>query len=224
MEQELKDYLKAERHQRKKERVSYPNGYYQRDLDTELGVIKEISVPRSRDGKFKTKVFKSYQRQKQPINNSIKEMFIQGVSPRQIGNILEPFLGKRICSVQSVSNIVKELDSEVERFHQRPLEDKYTYLFWEGIYLSKKKAIGAKKKPVLVAYGITKKGKRELIDYRQANSESEGAWFFLLDYLYHRGLRGNSLKLILTDGCSGLLAALDLVYPIQIDNDAGPTR
>jgi hypothetical protein len=30
----------------------------------------------------------------------------------------------------------------------------------EGIYLSKKKAIGATKKPVLVAYGITKKGKR----------------------------------------------------------------
>jgi transposase-like protein len=64
MEQELKDYLKAERYQRRQERVSYRNGYYKRDLDTELGVIEEISVPRSRDGKFKTKVFESYQRQK----------------------------------------------------------------------------------------------------------------------------------------------------------------
>jgi transposase-like protein len=78
MEQELKDYLKAERHQRREERVSYRNGYYKRDLDTELGVIEEVSFPRSRDGKFKRKVFESYQRRQEAVNNSIKEMFIHG--------------------------------------------------------------------------------------------------------------------------------------------------
>jgi hypothetical protein len=35
----------------------------------------------------------------------------------------------------------------------------------DGIYLSKKKAIGATKRPVLTSYGITEEG-RELIDYR----------------------------------------------------------
>jgi transposase-like protein len=62
-------------------------------------------------------------------------MFIHGVSTRQVSDVLEPLLGKRICSAQTVSNIV-------------------TYLFLDGIYLSKKKAIRATKKPVLVAYGI----------------------------------------------------------------------
>lgn len=213
MKQELKTYLNAGRHERKEERVSYRNGCYERSLDTELGVIEGLSIPRSRDGGFKTKVFESYQRRQEAVNDSIKEMFIHGVSARQVGDVLEPLLGKKICSAQTVSNIVKELDSEVETFHKRPLEDKYTYLFLDGIYLSKKKAIGTTKKPVLVAYGITMEGKRELIDYRQANSESEGAWFSLLDDLYHRGLRGNNLKLIITDGCKGLLAALDMAYP-----------
>jgi transposase-like protein len=46
-------------------------------------------------------------------------MFIHGVSTRQVKEVLKPLLG-----AQTVSNIVKELDREVEKFHQRRLEDK----------------------------------------------------------------------------------------------------
>ncbi len=70
-----------------------------------------------------------------------------------------------------------------------------------------------------MALGITPDGKRELIDFRQAFSESQAEWEGFLNDLYRRGLKGETLKLIVTDGGSGLKAALPLVFgqiPVQL--------
>ncbi|MBI4307308.1 MAG: transposase [Chloroflexi bacterium] len=66
---------------------------------------------------------------------------------------------------------------------------------------------------MLCAYGITSKGQRDLISFRQATAESEAQWEAFLGDLYDRGLRGRALRLITTDGCPGLHRALDTVYP-----------
>lgn len=85
--------------------------------------------------------------------------------------------------------------------------------------LKRKTGLGAQKRPVLVALGILPDGKREVIDFRQVHSESQASWESFLNDLYRRGLRGEALKLIVTDGGSGLKAALPLVYgqvPVQL--------
>jgi len=66
---------------------------------------------------------------------------------------------------------------------------------------------------VLCAYGITAEGAREMLSFRQAHAESEAQWEAFLRDLYGRGLRGDSLALIATDGCPGLHKALETVYP-----------
>jgi transposase-like protein len=66
---------------------------------------------------------------------------------------------------------------------------------------------------VLVAYGITTDGRRELLDYRCVQSESAAEWERFLGSLEARGLRGSNLKLIITDGGTGLKAALPMVFP-----------
>ena len=52
-----------------------------------------------------------------------------------------------------------------------------------------------------------------MISFRQVPSESEAQWEAFLQGLYQRGLGGNRLRLITTDGCAGLHRALDMVYP-----------
>src|SRR5262249_22295580 len=47
----------------------------------------------------------------------------------------------------------------------------------------------------------------------RSQGESQAAWEGLLEDLYRRGLQGQKLKLIVTDGCPGLRAALQTVYP-----------
>ncbi len=46
-----------------------------------------------------------------------------------------------------------------------------------------------------------------------ARNESETEWFGFLNSLYQRGLAGKGMRLVITDGGKGLLAALDMVYP-----------
>jgi putative transposase len=116
-------------------------------------------------------------------------------------------------SAQAVSRIVRSLDAEVGHFHQRRLGDDYQYLFFDGITLKVKGTAGVKKRMVLCAYGITAKGLRELVSFRQATGESEAQWEAFLRDLYKRGLEGKQAQLVTTDGCPGLHQALDTVYP-----------
>ena len=71
-----------------------------------------------------------------------------------------------------------------------------------------------RRRVVLVAYGITAQGRREVIAYQFAhNGESEACWTEFLQDLYQRGLQGQHLRLIVSDGGKGLAAALPLVFP-----------
>jgi transposase-like protein len=213
MEDEVMDYVGiSRRYQRCEQRATQRNGYYERDLETELGLVRELEVPRTRDGGYRPKVFKRYQRRREAVNDSIKDIFLAGVSTRRVGEVLKPLIGANPSS-STVSQVVKSLDTEVRRFHHRVLWDRYRYLFLDGLTVRLKTALGVRKRLLLVAYGIRKDGRKELIAFRQARSESEEEWESLLNDLYRRGLEGESLELIITDGAPGLHAAIDMVYP-----------
>lgn len=126
--------------------------------------------------------------------------------------VLKDLLQARI-SASAVSVITKQLDHQVQLFHRRLLKDEYVYLFLDGVVKKVVSCGKAVKKVVLVAYGIRRDGHREVIDYRIAKSESEAEWTRFLNDLYQRGLHGEQLRLIITDGGRGLLAALDMLYP-----------
>ena len=212
MEEELVEQLRAGRYRRTELRRGYRNGYRERGLLTEMGLVEQLKVPRDRDGLYQPGVVERYQRRQQKVNELIKESFLAGVSTRRVGEVLAPVLGE-VLSPQTVSRIARSLDAEVCRFHNRPLTDHYRYLLLDGVSLKVKSPTGVKKRLVLCAYGITPEGQRELVSFRQAWAESEAQWEAFLRDLYSRGLEGKSLRLVVTDGCPGLHRALDTVYP-----------
>ena len=212
MEGELLEQLSAGWYRRTESRRGYRNGYRYRDLLTELGMVEHLRVPRDRDGAYLTEVLPRYQRRQEQVNETIREMFLTGVSTRKVQEVVRPLLGATI-SAQTVSRITRSLDGEVRRYQSRVVSDSYLYLLLDGIVLRVKGAKEVTRRLVLCAYGITAGGHREMVSFRQANSESEAAWEAFLRDLYDRGLRGSSLMLISTDGCPGLHRALDTVYP-----------
>lgn len=211
MESELLEQLQATRYQRVGSRKGFRNGYRHRNLITQYGWL-ELRIPRDREGKYQPEFLRQYQQRTAEVDKLIRDIFLSGVSTRQLGKVLAPILGKEI-SPQTVSRVVSSLDSEVKLFHSRLIVDNYAYLFLDGITLKVKGVSGVKKRLMLCAYGITLQGKRELISFRQAPSESEASWEMFLRDLYERGLRGKELKLAVTDGCAGLHQALDTIYP-----------
>jgi len=191
------------------------NGSYPRHLLTEIGDLL-LRVPRTRTFNARLLV-KRFARRTFPIERLILLCFLYGLSTRKVGQALLSILGERI-SHSTVSQIGKQLDRAVEAYHQRPLSDTYEVLLFDGIVMKRKTGMGAQKRSALVALGIRPDGKKEVIDFRQVHGESQPAWEAFFCDLYHRGLEGHSLKLIVIDGGKGLLAALPLVYgdiPIQ---------
>lgn len=186
------------------------NGHYRRHLLTELGDI-ELAVPRTR--RFcPTGVVRAYARRSAEIDRTILAGFVLGLSTRKIGEVLLALLGRPV-SAATVSAVAKTLDGAVAAFHRRPLKNTYKALLLDGVVLARKTGMGALRRPVLVALGLRPDGKKEIIDFRLAASESAAEWDTFLSDLHRRGLTGQGLDMICVDGGTGLLASLPFAYP-----------
>lgn len=199
----------------KEETADRRNGYYRRSLMSELGDI-ELHVPRTRRYCPK-EVLRAYARRSREIDRLILAGFVLGLSTRKLGEVLLCLLGRPV-SAATVSRVAQSLDAAVAAFHARPLKSCYRALMLDGVVLSRKTGAGALRRPVLVAMGLRPDGKKEIIDFRLAGSESAAEWEKFLTDLYKRGLTGQGLDMICVDGGAGLLATLPLVYdkiPVQ---------
>lgn len=211
LEEELSARLLATRFKRTEKRRGYRNGGYRRHLLTRWGVI-DVWMPRARQAQPPSAVLGRFQRRQGDVDQLIRQAFLRGISTREVGEVLEPVLGAR-PSAQTVSRVTQALDSAVRRFHWRGLPDDIRYLLLDGVTMKVKQPGGVAKKLVLTAYGIRANGRRVLLDFRIGQSESQAQWEAFLEDLFRRGLEGSQLRLIATDGCPGLAAAIAVVYP-----------
>lgn len=186
------------------------NGHYTRWLLTALGEIR-LCVPRSRALSV-ADFLGRYARRERAVDRLILGCFVLGLSTRKVGEALLPLLGERV-SPSTVSRVAQVLDQAVAAFHRRPLANHYRVLVLDGVVLSRRTGGGALRRPVLVALGIRLDGRKEVIDFQLAPAESRAAWEGFLTDLERRGLTGETLALVVTDGGAGLLAALPLIYP-----------
>lgn len=214
-------WVEVEWHRPAAERKTHRNGYYVRKRwATPLGQLQDVRVPRCRDAGLTGHMFTRLQQHRESLSESVVDMLLAGVSTRRVGELLERIIALPVSAGQ-VSRLARRLDAEVRAFHERPLEDHYQYLIFDAIHLKArgpKRLIETRKRRsrrrvVLVAYGVTRAGIKEIIDFRVAKSESEAAWTAFCASLLRRGLAGRELRLITTDGNAGLIAAVETTYP-----------
>lgn len=205
-------YVVAESYEREKEkRRGYRNGYYVRDFVTRLGTLR-LKIARSRDRSFRPPGLERFQRRAPEVMMLIREAFLRGISTRQVGRVVAILTGEAV-SAQTVSKVARSLERLVKAFQQAPLKDEWVYLFLDGVSLKVRRPAGRQRVQMLVAYGVRADGSRQLLGFLRSRGESQAAWEGLLMDLYRRGLEGRNLQLIITDGCEGLAAALQTVYP-----------
>jgi len=209
---EFRGYIGASRYQRREGRQDYRNGQRTGHLMTTWGFIEDIRVPRSRSNGFQPQSFERYKRVHRRVDQGVLKMFLMGVSTRKVGDVLQALFDYGL-SGSYVSKVAKKLDEEVKRFFDRSLDDDFIYLFLDGVVMKVREVSRSVKRIVLVAYGIRADGSRELIDFRVGKHEGKGSWASFLKNLQVRGLKGSKLKLIISDGSPGLLAATEEVFP-----------
>ncbi len=210
-EQERDLYMVSRRYVRSAQRQDYRNGYYERDFVTKFGTLR-LRVARTRKRGFLPAVMAKFQRRAEDVTLLIREAFLRGISTRQVGRVVATLTGEAV-SPQTVSRITRSLDEVVEQFHRARLTDDYAYLFLDGVSLRMRRPAGRKRVHMRVAYGVRQDGTRHLLAFWRSRGESQADWEGLLTDLSRRGLEGNKLLLIVTDGCAGLAAAIQTVYP-----------
>jgi transposase-like protein len=184
------------------------NGSYVRHVLTGLGDII-LSIPRAR--LFSPKgVIAAYARRVKEIDQLILTCFLLGLSTRKVGIALLSILGEKV-SPQTVSRVAKTLDEAVRAFHRRRIMIPFRALILDGIVIKRKTGAGTLSRPVLVALCIRHDGKKEVIDFRLARSESGAEWSVFLTDLINRGLA--QPEVICADGGEGLISILPEVYP-----------
>jgi len=171
-----------------------------------------LRIARTRGKAFLPRGLEKFQRRAEEVALLIREAFLRGISTRQVGRVVATLTGE-VVSAQTVSKLTRDLDEVVRQFHQARLQDEWSYLFLDGVSLRVRRPSGRKRVQMLVAYGVRADGSRQLLAFLRSEGESQQAWEGLLNDLYQRGLEGKKLALIVTDGCPGLAAAIQTVYP-----------
>lgn len=202
----VKEQISADRYERTPNRKDYRNGSYTRSLTTKFGHIEDLEVPRLRHGAVAQDALDRYERIHEDVDRAIGQLFLAGVSTRRLKGIAKELFGRSV-SAQTVSKATESLDEELERYRTAELDDDYEFLFLDGIH-DKVREIGVEKKVMLCALGVRQDGTKKILSFRLVDQEDEAVWSAFLVELKARGLKGDHMKMITTDGQPGLLKAL----------------
>jgi putative transposase len=209
LEAEMDEAVGAQKGERTESRVGYRSGSYTRTLVTRVGKLI-LRVPQDRQGRFRTEVFERYQRSEKALVTALAEMYVQGVSTRKVKEITEELCGHEF-SAATISRVTAQLDEELERFAQRPLEEEYPYLVLDARYEKIRESGVITSQAVQVAIGINWEGRRCVLAVELANRESESSWKEFLLKLKQRGLRG--VVCVISDDHAGLRKSIPEVLP-----------
>ena len=120
--------------------------------------------------------------------------------------MLQEMCGLDVSSA-TVSRVAAELDERLSAFRARRLDHtEWAYLMVVARYEKVRVDGRVVSQGVLTVVGFTAGGRREVLDWRVADSESEASWGGLLRDLKDRGLAG--VRLVVSDAHGGIRAAL----------------
>ena len=204
LEEEVTAFIGALPYERNEQRRDQRNGHYRRDLETTMGQIADLPVPRTRGG-YHTQVFERYHRRRDELDTAMGQMFVDGVSMAKVGQVVETLTGSK-PSASTVSRVFHTLESEYREWKQRRVEERYAYAFAEGTYFTVIYNDEGCKMPILAVVAITETGEREVLAFQVGDRENEQAWKDLFEDLKARGVK--EIGLWISDGNKAMLNAI----------------
>lgn len=102
LEEEVTAFIGAAPYERNQERRDQRNGHYTRHLETTVGQVANLPVPRTRGG-YQTHLFERYHRRRDELDGAIGEMFVKGVSTAKVGEVIETLTGSHPSAISGLT-------------------------------------------------------------------------------------------------------------------------
>jgi putative transposase len=211
LEHEQGEVLGRGRYEPCRERPGYRNGYENGTLKTAEGVLR-VKVPqiRGQDEPYRSHLWSQVATTSEVLKQLIVEMYVGGMSQRDIEYSLEKALGQFVLSKSTVSELSDTLTEEYEAFRTRDLSgETVAYLFIDTVYEPLRR--WGNKTGVLCVWAICEDGRKVLLSLSTTNSESYESCVEVLRDLGKRGMP--TPVTITTDGAVGLTKAVDAMWP-----------
>jgi putative transposase len=211
LEEEQAAALGRGRYEARGERPGYGNGYEPGTLKTAEGVLR-VHVPqiRGREAPYRSALWSTVAATSDVLKRLSVEMYVGGMSQRDIAYGLEKALGQFVLSRNTVSELSATLSEEYEVFRPRDLRGApVASLFIDTVYEPLRR--WGNKTGVLGVWAICEEGRKVLLSLSTTNSESYESCLEVLRDLVKRGL--HPPVTITTDGAVGLTKAVDTMWP-----------
>ena len=213
LEREVEDFLGRGHYRRGARRKNgWRNGYEPGKVKTADGLL-ELALPqlRATEEPFHSQLVHSFRKGSDILRQLVTQMYVRGMSTRDVEQMFIQAIGQRVLSRSSVSRVTRCLQKEFDTWKKRDLSGlKVVYLFLDAIYLALRQGI-KEKESVLCAYAILENGKKVLLHLALGSRESYDSWLSFLHDMMARGL-GEPL-LVTSDKHKGLRKAIRQVFP-----------
>lgn len=199
LDAEADEITGAARYERTGDRKAYRVGHYERDLTVKAGTVT-LKVPKLKGALFESAVIERYRRREQSVEEALIDMYLAGVSTRQVDDISRLLWGERMPS-QTLSDKLKGVYAQIDEWRNRPLERSYPYLFVDGVWHKRTWGGSVENVSVLVAIGVDDTGHREVVGVAEGMKEDRASWEQFVRSLIERGLRG--VRCLCSISCCG---------------------
>ena len=184
------------------------NGTYERTVQTSFGPIT-VSVPRDRDGDFRTAALPRYKRRTEVISSAILKLYSSGMTDEEMRVVIESLYDAGV-SESYVSSVTDAVLADVEEFKKRPLPPRFFCLCLDSTYLPLRRD-SVQKEAVNIAMGIDADGNSMVVGYSIAPEEPAEAYRELLANFKSGGL--TEVAAVVSDGLAGIDGAVDASFP-----------
>lgn len=184
------------------------NGYYERTIKTQFGEIA-VRIPRDRNSEFTNHTLPAYRREYGDLESMVIHLYKKGITTREIADLIEKMYGCHY-SHQTVANMTKIIQADVDAFHARALSKNYVAIFCDATHIALHRGT-VQKEALHIVLGIREDGIKEVLDYAINPTESKAIYKDLFLSLRDRGVE--QVALCVSDGLPGLSDACKEVFP-----------
>jgi len=200
------------------------SGTYTRRVLTTHGFIPDLHIPklRAQNGERTWQVLTRYQLSMPLLLDQALYVYTLGLSIRDLQETLYVLFG-HLLSREAVNRVTRAAQSPMEAWRTRRITDTPPILIVDGVWGQvlaptgeiwtdqsghERREMRGQEQVILTVMGVWEDGRRQIIHYQAAAAEDTKAWSDLLLALIGRGLDAAAVKMVVSDGSTGLPAAL----------------
>jgi transposase-like protein len=200
------------------------SGVYTRRVLTTHGFIPDLHIPKLRSGNRARdwQVLTRYQLSMPLLLDQALYLYTLGLSIRDLQEALYVLFG-HVLSREAVNRVTRAASSPMEEWRTQPITDTPPVLLVDGVWGQVLQPTGATfldqsgherremrgvDQVILTVMGVWEDGGHQILQYQLAAAVSSAAWSALLTTLLGRGMDAAGVQMVVSDGSTGLPAAL----------------